>query len=429
MSQLSHAGQHVQEKIGVLSHDCEVVRTHFQGSVLFKSYSLSYHNDCDAFYWWLVTERPRLVVLQASFLQAISDEKKTLLKEALSTWHIMTVMVCENVQQIRSWRAQDWPSLHFWSKDINDDFRQRVFSLLNERLLLDKPFVYVLSDAPHFISQVGVLLSYYGIRFCVVKERDRELMAKNILADGPEALLWDGATGLEKPHVFYEEIHQFYGKKKNPIFLFDLEEKSKPFWWGKLKDCKVYQSLKTDHFMPDLLEHIYQKRNEKMKLCRDFSSGLYLIDTFHEVVSKEIPVALSRGEEFSILKISIHDLPEITEKFGVIFANNLVANLGLFVKNHVRSTDFVACGEKPGEALVFFQCLGAPLAKLVGKRLMAEFAKKMSFEDETYGTFNPGLFFEAISFPHEIQCQEQLDLFLNRKFLGKGGGIEMEVFT
>lgn len=376
-------------------------------------YQLSAHNDLQAFHYWILSQRPQMVIIQTKQLLAATHEELQSLRNTLNTWGILTLFLAETLEEIHHWRSSLWPRVHFYLGSISEEpLKKKVLYLMNERLLLEEPSVLVLSRRPYLISHLEGVLRKYGIRLYAYPSAE-ENIASVLALDHPEAILCD--KKLEGHVDLLETLKNGYVSPA-PLPILFVGEKGEG---ERHAPVTVFEPQQSEKLLAHLLDVIYESRQRKLICCRDHRTGLYIKGIFFDVTEREIAIAERRREEFTILKLKLFSMPGLEKKYGSIFVAFLQTNLNYFVRNHVRASDFVAQGEG-GEVLVLLSRVGHPVATLIGERLCHQFTKEASFRDNPDSFFQPSLGYEVLSYPHDFQSIKEL------KGMLKGAGTTEE---
>lgn len=396
------------EDIGVYSENALV--HHLSPLEEIYPYRFSHYSDLNEFHCWILSQRPQMVIIEGKLLDEKGSDELVRLKGTLNQWGIISLIVCDSVNEIRSRRNSGWPLVHFFHGPVVErEFQDKVISILNERHISYQPCIGVVSQKLYLLSHLEMLLRNYGIRLKMISLMDD--IRDPIQCDHPEALLWDFSELEKGGWNLLDEVSKMTHPFIIPTFVVSEDQGGQiPKKILKISHVKpaVYSTQHFDLLLYELLETIYEKRRLRLEICRDQKTGLFLRDTFVQVAKKEQAMALRRGEEFSILKLALGLLETCTHKFGEIFTHSLEMTLGLFVQNRVRSSDFIAQGKK-GEILILLPRIGRRLATLIGERLCHKFVQEASFQENGLSTeFKPQLTYQAFSYPHDIRNSDDL---------------------
>ncbi len=397
------------EDIGVYSENSLI--HHLTSLEEIYPYRFSNYSDLNEFHCWILAQRPQMVIIEGKLLDGRGEGELVCLKETLARWGIISLIVCDSLNEIRCHRNSGWPLAHFFRGPVvKKDFQDKVINILNERYTSYQPCIGVISKKTYLLSHLEMLLRNYGIRIKILSLIND--IQNPIQCDHPEALLCDFSELENGGESLLNEINEFTTPFVLPVFMVSEEKggaiPEKILKYNHVKPV-VYSVENFDFLLYELLETIYEKRRLRLEICRDQKTGLFLRDTFIQVAKKEQTLALRRGEEFSILKLALASLNAYTDKFGEIFTHSLEMTLGLFVQNRVRSSDFIAQGKK-GEILVLLPRIGRRLATLIGERLCHRFAQEASFQDNGLLStlFKPELVYQAFSYPHDFRTSDDL---------------------
>ena len=380
-----------------------------------------FHSTLSSLHCWILSTRPKLVILESSILLKADSQELKNLKETLSRWGILSLIVVNSVEEIKQWRNAGWPQggcrpqggcwspggwpgLHFCCGPVTKrSLKDKITRMLAERLLLERPGVGVLSDKPYLLSHLEMVLRYYGIRIIPVKAGEMNEALECLASEPIDALLLDVDAFDGKATQFLENlVKETTLPESIPSFLVS-ETKGSPM---------VYSTDRFNELCFEILETVKQNREMRLTVLCDHRTGLYLPETFLHLSEREMALASRRGEEFSIVKIQFRDVQAIEEKFGPIFARELELVLGFFIEHRVRLSDFVAKGFHHGQLLVLFPGVGRQTAHLVGERLRVSFGKAASFGNASRDGFSPRLEYEIYCYPHDVKQIDELEKML-----------------
>lgn len=379
----------------------------FQG----HAYQFTSHNNIEHLQCWLLSTRPQLIIFESKFLAESSPPDLESLKETLQKWGVISLILANSIEEIQMWRERKWPAVQFFrGPPSGRSLKKKMVNLLKERLLLERPRVAVFSEKPYLLSHLESVMRNYGVSMIPIPQTDSKEMLVSLACEHSDVLLWD-ITFMDKTgEKLYADLRNCPLSSQLPVYLISEEkDPSVTHWWKKTDvDPHIYHADKVGDLVSRISETIFKNRRIKLRECRDQRTGLYLRDTFLAIAEREISLSGRSGQEFSVIKLSMGNLNKAKEKFGSIFAQELEMNLGLFIQNRVRSSDFVAKG-KSGEILVLFPRLDRHLATLVGERLRQSFSKAATFQDGTSHQFDPQLHYEIYCYPHDVQNLEELE--------------------
>lgn len=362
-----------------------------------------FHTVLSSFHCWILSARSKLVVLDSALLIQADPEELKNLKETLSQWGILSLIMVHSIEEIKEWRSRNWPGAHFYHGPLTErSLKDKITRMLAERLLLERPGAAVVSDKPYLLSHLGMILRHYGIRMIPVRTMEINEALKIMAPEHFDVVLLDGDAFAFDSGVFLEKLKKTVSPESIPSFPVSEEKGS----------SAVYAPHRFNELCLKILEMVEKKREMRLKVVCDHRTGLYLPETFLHLAEREMALSSRRGEEFSMIKIGFHDVRAIEEKFGPIFVRELELVFSLFIEHRVRSSDFVAKGFHQGQMLVLFPGLDRQMAHLVGERLRAGFAKAASFGHGSCDGFHPRLEYEVTCYPHDVKSVGELEKVL-----------------
>lgn len=367
-----------QERIGCLAGG-DVAKT----LPLLQHCLIDVFDELDRMLEWTRAHRPKVLILDHQILTQSSSSEIAELKFIIRELDIHPLMLVNQVDEIHYWRRLGFYQLHFFiGSPGSDEFYEKITRLLAERMLLSTPLVVVVGGTSYLKGHLDRVLKYFGVRTSFLENTD-EFVA-SLLAEGPEALV------VADP-VLYEQLRSY------------------PWQEWKIELIQMSPHLGIGHEGGPLLEFsrkivsaIFKRRQEKVKVCRDWYSGLLIYSAELPLLEKETEMAVIRQESFSIARFTLSDFDLIVEKYGEIFSTVLESNLGLFIQNNVRKSDIVSHGRHAGEFLLVLNRVSQQQALKIAERVMNQFKAEAAFEDAHSSDFEPQLTAEVVSFPQDF---------------------------
>jgi len=391
------------EQVGILGKEDYASWT----NRLKKDYFCDFNStdDVKAFHCWILNYRPNLVVMEYSLIQSISVDELEDLQATLDHWGINSLLICDNLDQIHQLRGEKWPRAHFMCRPIEEgDFQDRVVRILMERYLASQPLIAVMTQNQFLLDSLRSFMGRYGFHVDQIEKSNVAGLRCKLVCEEPLAVLCD----VSERHLLPKTLRENPGQ----TLLSQV-----PLFW--VSDSKIeIKDISGKIFDPTQFSTLVEKcvagtqDKTRLQIMRDPHTGLVIKSIFMEVALEQMSLVSKRADEMSLIRFHLDDLLHHDKYFGNIFSTILMSNLALFIKNRVRSTDFVGMGDH-GEVWVMLPRCGSYAANIVSQRIVTQFREAAAFGEEE-GGFRPCLTTQSYTFPYDFNSShELLSLFGN----------------
>lgn len=351
-------------------------------------------------------ERPHMMILEASLLlgekggQGLEQLKASLLK-----FDIPSLVLASSMDEINRVRGTKWPNVQFYYGATNGSYLAvKISNLLQERLLLQRPSVAIVSQGAYVRAQFEMMLMNYGIRSIPVSVNNSKDLRLILDCESPGAVIFDITTINQDDDM----AHSILQDRGVPVFYVSEAKDLEGEWTAlKTRQEEVFHIEEAPQLVEELICQLKKRRGlSKIERCRDLKTGLFLPPLFLETIEREMNLSYRSGSSFSIVKISMGDLEAVRINYGDIFAQSLQTNVGLFVKNRVRCTDMV-CKSNNGHVVLLLSGVNQDLATLICERIRHSFKKAAAFADDS-SSFDPVFEYSVFSYPHSLHSIEDI---------------------
>ncbi|MBX7148246.1 GGDEF domain-containing protein [bacterium] len=341
----------------------------------------------------LENHSPLMILIQSPNTQKdITLQLKHEVKERLREKGTHIIVSSPSIDIIKTWRSLNLPNLYFHpTKAINNELKERILNFLSESLWMETPMVGICGSTRFFIEEARFRLKNLGFRILPITHTSPKQALESTIEHDLRVVLWE--EDFCEPTCNRAHIEE--NLKKNyitPIFIkaqsLENSQNGEPEIGLKLSRMKDWVGLVYQAYPNFKQDHTY---------CRDHFNGLYLPELFNQVLGREITLAERHKDSFSILKIGLQNKEALHEHYGFLFARELEVNLGLFVKNHTRSSDIISKNEA-GDILILLSRTKPDKATLVGERLLHGFKKLIAFMSSNPNTVAPTIHYKSYTY-------------------------------
>lgn len=317
----------------------------------------------------LVTLRhPRVIVIETDRLVASeNDGDLKLLREAIEKEKVLILVLFKTFDDIARARVLIGNKVSFFSQNLSARaLKKKVLDLLGEYLFLESPKTMIVTQDHLFQSQLEMVLKNYGMRVAGYNPSSLKDLMRQLDLEIPDIVLFDSRMN---------EVIGQPTAEKSPFSFFEINA-SQAAPEGEAAETNTTTSFtlnRMDLLVKAILNHVYEKKKKILHSVRDTETGLYVHEAFIDFLGKEISYAAKTATSIAVVDLAVSNLPEVKKVYGELYTEELINNLGSFIRNRVRVSDVLSSSGDKNRFYLLLPRQDDAGAKIVGERIKNAF--------------------------------------------------------